>query len=219
MPNWCVCNLAVRGEQKELKAFTDLLNSLPERTAPSENDFGPFWMGTLADALGGDWRTGPFRGVVCPDPQVSACWTCTEPEIVPFEICPDGILRMSTCSAWSIPYGFFDLIKSKYPSLEFFFKATDEFGNFHVVDDPDCLVDDVRFELGGLDCYRTYKEDKKAAFIKDLQEVLVKPFPVKDDQPLDEAFVDQCYKFWEQNHGEDEITPEIIVWTQRKRNV
>ena len=60
---------------------------------------------------------------------------------------------------------------------------------------------------------------EKAAFIKDLQEVLVEPFSVKDDQILDEAFVDQCYKFWEQNHDDDEITPEIIVWTQRKRKV
>lgn len=155
MPNWCATNYAVTGEKNELQQFADLVNSLPSREDVHPNDFGIFWLGNLAALLGTNWNNPDFRGVINPDPEAEAYLFGPSvdeknPEQLQVVPTPDGksfMIRFSTQTAWDRPYSLEDLLVEKYPSMEIFYKSTDEFGNFHVIHDPMKLLGQKKYHV------------------------------------------------------------------------
>lgn len=217
MPNWSSSNFAVRGKADELKAFADIVNSLPFRKQAAENGFGPWWLGNLVDALGGDWKKIHCRGVFEPDPGAPACWSCAAPDPgASVAIGDDGLLRFSIVMAWRLDEGLLDFIKEKYPSFEFFYKSTDEFGNFHIRIDPENLVDAVAYELYVADNYeffgdhntKDYRREERGAFLRDLERLTGREFPdTLSDREVEDRFVD-----WQNDGGDDESCMYVEIW-------
>lgn len=150
MPNWCCTNYAIRGSHEDLGALVKTLNTMEN----SPNGFGRYWMGNLLIAFGMPMETierGEIRcrGTFDPNPYAVAqlCGPdCDEND--EFYIDDDGILRMSAIHAWYRSEDMEEFLKEKFPSLEFYFYATDEFGNFHEIHDPE--------DLGGFYPYALY---------------------------------------------------------------
>lgn len=143
MPNWCATNYVIRGNQDELSDLCRRLNTMQNQP----NGFGKYWMGNLLVDFGMEYDhvvSGECkilcRGTFSPQPDEQACLCGPDiDEGTEFEISEDGLLRCSTVTAWGRSGSMEDFLKEKYPSLEFFFFSTDEFGNFHEVYDPEDL--------------------------------------------------------------------------------
>lgn len=169
MPNWCSTNYAIRGEKSELKEFAGIINSLPQKESVHENSFGPFWLGNLIAALGDDWGKYPCKGAVDPNPDSPAYFfgPCPDEEE---EVEPaDGFLRFSMTTAYNRSQEIEDLIKSRFPSFEFFWRSTDDCGNFSVINDPD---DEAGFDWFYLNDGRDsmwYEKKDSDRFLKDLR--------------------------------------------------
>lgn len=52
MPNWACNHIVASGDEKDLRALAETLNTMPNL----ENGFGRYWMGNLAAALMGVTR-------------------------------------------------------------------------------------------------------------------------------------------------------------------
>lgn len=216
MPNWCSTNMAIKGHKPELQKFTDILNSLPKRTPPAKNGFGPLWLGTLVDALGGNWEEIDCRGHVDPDPLAPASWTLDRPdENRPFVIDEDGVLRLTVAMAWSLSEQFLKFLEEKMPGLAFFYKSTDEFGNFHLRHDPFNLIDKVVYELETYDETYEYTADQRDKFLKDLAGACGLDIPEGiTDRELDCGEFADKFSAWRESIPEDEYEREVgyIIW-------
>ena len=106
MPNWCVTNYVVEGEKEELDDLYQKMKGLQEMEQPLvENGFGQTWLGRLVQSLGADPEDVGCRGN----------WD-------ELERCEDT-LRFDFWSAWSPSYDVIELLREKYPSLSFFYRA------------------------------------------------------------------------------------------------
>lgn len=119
MPNWCYTSYVVTGDEKEVCDLYEKMRSLEQREESLvENGFGKNWLGNLVTLLGADWHKVFCRG----------SW---------YDLEKDGekTLRFWVESAWSDPDQVIDLLKEKYPSLEFIFRAEEPGMNYYVTND------------------------------------------------------------------------------------
>ena len=143
MPNWACNHLVASGNQKQLRALAETLNTMPNL----KNGFGRYWMGNLAAALMGvaeedlvNHSTMHLRGTLDPDFYAQAC--LCGPNVdqkKEFTVDPDGKMRFSTTSAWDRSEDLEDMILEKFPGIILAWSCTDEFGNFHVTHNPEKL--------------------------------------------------------------------------------
>lgn len=111
MPNWCSSAYTIVGEEKEVEALHGLMEKLEGMREPSvPNGFGTSWLGCLVDALGGDCEKTYCRG----------SWSDLDLQ--------GGTLTFNTETAWSPCNEVFELVRSKFPSISYYFLA-EEGGN------------------------------------------------------------------------------------------
>ena len=146
MPNWACNHIVAYGDQTQLRAFANTLNTMPDHKVA----FGRYWMGNLVAVLLGltedeimNNTSGlHYRGTFDPDFGAQACFfgpsVDQEKE---FQVDPDGKMRFSTVSAWDHSEDVEDLIMEKFPGIRLAWSCTDEFGNFHVTHNPERLPD------------------------------------------------------------------------------
>ena len=145
MPNWACNHIVASGDQEQLRALAQTLNTMPNYS----NGFGRYWMGNLAAALLGvdadgldRYRGMHLRGTLDPDFYAQAClcgpYVDQKRE---FEVDEDGRMRFSTTSAWDRSEDLENLILEKFPGISLAWSCTDEFGNFHVTHNPERIPD------------------------------------------------------------------------------
>ena len=145
MPNWACNHIVASGDQEQLRALAQTLNTMPNYS----NGFGRYWMGNLAAALLGvdaegldRYRGMHLRGTLDPDFYAQAClcgpYVDQKRE---FEVDEDGRMRFSTTSAWDRSEDLENLILEKFPGITLAWSCTDEFGNFHTTHNPERLPD------------------------------------------------------------------------------
>ena len=145
MPNWACNHIVASGDQEQLRALAQTLNTMPNYSS----GFGRYWMGNLAAALLGvdadclDRDRGMhLRGTLDPDFYAQAClcgpYVDQKRE---FEVDEDGRMRFSTTSAWDRSEDLENLILEKFPGITLAWSCTDEFGNFHVTHNPERIPD------------------------------------------------------------------------------
>ena len=145
MPNWACNHIVASGDQEQLRALAQTLNTMPNYSS----GFGRYWMGNLAAALLGvdadcldRYRGMHLRGTLDPDFYAQAClcgpYVDQKRE---FEVDEDGRMRFSTTSAWDRSEDLENLILEKFPGITLAWSCTDEFGNFHTTHNPERLPD------------------------------------------------------------------------------
>ena len=145
MPNWACNHIVASGDQEQLRALAQTLNTMPNYSS----GFGRYWMGNLAAALLGvdadgldRYRGMHLRGTLDPDFYAQAClcgpYVDQKRE---FEVDEDGRMRFSTTSAWDRSEDLENLILEKFPRITLAWSCTDEFGNFHTTHNPERLPD------------------------------------------------------------------------------
>ena len=172
MPNWCATNYVIRGSEENLNDLVHRLNTMENHS----NGFGRYWMGNLLINFGIPYEQVistcniHCRGIFSPQADEEACLCGPDvDETQVFEISEDGLLRMSTITAWGQSDSMEDFLKEKYPSLEFFFFSTDEFGNFHYVHDPEDIGNFYHFHLDSDDESTWYYSSQFEEFLNDLK--------------------------------------------------
>ena len=145
MPNWACNHIVASGDQEQLRALAQTLNTMPNYSS----GFGRYWMGNLAAALLGvdadgldRYRGMHLRGTLDPDFYAQAClcgpYVDQKRE---FEVDEDGRMRFSTTSAWDRSEELENLILEKFPGITLAWSCTDEFGNFHTTHNPERIPD------------------------------------------------------------------------------
>ena len=145
MPNWACNHIVASGDQEQLRALAQTLNTMPNYSS----GFGRYWMGNLAAALLGvdadgldRYRGMHLRGTLDPDFYAQAClcgpYVDQKRE---FEVDEDGRMRFSTTSAWDRSEDLENLILEKFPGISLAWSCTDEFGNFHTTHNPERIPD------------------------------------------------------------------------------
>ena len=145
MPNWACNHIVASGDQEQLRALAQTLNTMPNYSS----GFGRYWMGNLASALLGVDADGldkymgmHLRGTLDPDFYAQAClcgpYVDQKRE---FEVDEDGRMRFSTTSAWDRSEDLENLILEKFPGITLAWSCTDEFGNFHTTHNPERIPD------------------------------------------------------------------------------
>ena len=146
MSNWCATNWKIVGSEKSVRKVADIFNSLFKKENQLENGFGETWLGSLYALIYGKTRdqvlktSENVRGLIDPNPCACACLFINHPDpddrfVV--EKTEDGLLSLSftTQSAYDVPYwmcNWFASFEEEDENFAYGYKATDEFGNFHV---------------------------------------------------------------------------------------
>lgn len=146
MPNRCATNWKIVGPDKTVRKVTDIFNSLFKKENQLENGFGETWLGSLYALIYGKTRDEVLkthenvRGLIDPSPCACACLFINHPDpnnrfVV--EKTKDGLLSLTftTQSAYDVPFWmaeWFDSFEKDNKNFAYGYKATDEFGNFHV---------------------------------------------------------------------------------------
>lgn len=212
MPNWSATRIAALGRPDELQAFVNVVNSLPGRKEAAESDFGTWWLGNLVDALGGDWHNVPCRGVISPDPEHPATFFLTVPkDDWRLSYCGKGPLFFSVVMAWTLDHRLLDFFKEKFPSMDFRWKSTDEFGNFYERFDPDDTLDDVSYELDTDDGCSTFTIDESEQFLTELRNHTGLEF---SSEMSFSDILDRFYE-WTNSLPEDDVRrwDRLVIWT------
>jgi len=106
MPNICTTNYVFEGKNEELDALYQKMKELQEMEQPLvKNGLGPTWLGCLVKALGKNPDDVLCRGI----------WIELERQ--------DDILLVTFETAWTPCYEVTQLMKTVFPSLQFFYKA------------------------------------------------------------------------------------------------
>ena len=104
MANWAYTDYCIVGDINEVQDLNNKLMELDKMEEPLEpNSFGNLWLGCLVAKLGGNWKDIYCRG-----------------QIIDFSL-DDGVLSVTTETAWSQMTEVRDYIQKKYPSLEIFY--------------------------------------------------------------------------------------------------
>lgn len=215
MPNWCATNYCLKGDMDELTRFADMLNSMPI----IENGFGRYWVGNMLVALGLDPKDAGYRATLDPDPEARAFFDgpCVDEERS-FSVDDDGTMRFSIISAWDRCPDVEEIILDRFPSFEFFWKSTDEFGNFHLVHDPDDICRFERYGLKNGGHVESYGKNEFGMF----REGLIKACPSLDipadasreylaSEEFMNRFMDWIYGLEE---GGTEIDTDFWIWDE-----
>lgn len=111
MPNWCLTDYIIAGDEEEISDLYNKLSSLPSRDNVHENSFGKFWLGNVVELFGGNWEQINCRGGLYDLEKIS-----------PTEI------TFRTETAWGDLPQVWDFVLKQYPSLQYYFYA-EEWGN------------------------------------------------------------------------------------------
>lgn len=163
MPNWCVTRYIATGKEEELRDFATTLNTMPN----INNDFGRFWLGNFAVALGecttdNIFKSGlSIRGTFDTEFFQDACLAGPEPdEEAEFEVSDDGRFLFSICTAWGKSEDVERMILQMWPSIELSWSTTDEFDNFHNTYNPNNFKELSWFNFNG-DVFSRTKADMR----------------------------------------------------------
>lgn len=217
MPNWCVTQYVINGDNAEIKDFCDVLNNLPNYA----NGFGKNWLGNLfayyeekrLKEEGGltDERihdkveiwlkgTGFFmRGEVCPDFEVIPCLSgifYDESDIFEPYYSDGGKLLLATCTAWDRSEDFERLVSEHYPSFTFAWSNTDEWGNFHHYHDEEGIGRDLltRYILNDYQYTKEEFDEFKKAVGEALDGAIEIPAEADEDFFGSGEFVDKIFE-------------------------
>ena len=106
MPNWAYTSYKIKGSESEVTALHKTIQDLEQREESLlPNGFGKLWLGNLVLALGGDWNEIYCRG-----------------HILDYSL-DNGLLFISTETAWGEMSDVRHFIQFKYPSLEIYFQT------------------------------------------------------------------------------------------------
>ena len=120
MANICTTNYVIEGKKEELDALYQKMKELQEMEQPLvENNLDPTWLGCLVKALGKNPEDVLCRGQ----------WIEVERQ--------DDKLRMTFERAWTPCYEVTQLMKEKFPSLCFFYKAEEPGCGVYLKNDAD----------------------------------------------------------------------------------
>lgn len=128
MANWCKTEYTFTGDRKSLEGIYALMQGLEETETPDEeSDFGSTWLGRLAKSLGRDWQTIKCRG----------SWE---------DLClSDETLTFTTWTAWQPPYELMELLRLKYPGVEYFYFGEEPMNGFYETNDKEDHFYPVRY--------------------------------------------------------------------------
>ena len=144
MPNWCTTNYIARGDEKDIKAFANVINNMPNLLSNEKGSFSRLWLGNFYAAVKGISNLEDLKKLhldirgefSLPGAVAMLCGDFSDPEEV-FELDDDNTFRFSIVSAWDRSQDIENLIQEAYPSINLFWSSTDEFGNFHYTYNPD----------------------------------------------------------------------------------
>ena len=106
MPNYAYSTYKIKGSEEEVAALHQTIQTLEQRKESLlPNGFGKLWLGNLVHALGGDWEKIYCRG-----------------QILDHSL-DNGLLFISTETAWGEMSDVRHFIQFKYPSLEIYFQT------------------------------------------------------------------------------------------------
>lgn len=128
MANWCKTEYTFTGDRKSLEGIYALMQGLEEtEISDKESDFGNTWLGRIAKALGRDRQTIKCRG----------SWE---------DLClNDETLTFTTWTAWQPPYELMELLRLKYPGVEYFYFGEEPGNGFFETNDKDGRFYPVRY--------------------------------------------------------------------------
>lgn len=152
MPNWCATNWIVAGNKKTVKDLVSKFNKIFNYPVDKNNYFGKNWLGSLYAILTSkdpenERLHDNIRGAVDPEPYACACLSFNSPNskmrFKPYKR-KDGRtgFQFTTQSAWATPEWlaeYFQTLEENDEEFEFGFKATDEFGSFHTVENKELV--------------------------------------------------------------------------------
>ena len=221
MPNWACNHIVASGDEKDLRALAETLNTMPNL----ENGFGRYWMGNLVATLlklSKDELMAVkgmhFRGTIDPDFYAQAC-LCGPyvDEKKEFTVDEDGMMRFSTTSAWGRSEDVEDLIMEHFPSVELAWSCTDEFGNFHITHNPDGLPELEIIAFNGQLYSRNEMGDLRTE-MKDCCPGLEVPEAADADFFLSEDFAKKycewSQRYLEEHDDDDEPAPWFEVYEE-----
>ena len=163
MPNICTTNYVIEGKQEELDALYQKMSELQEmEQSLVENNLGPTWLGCLVKVLGRNPEDVLCRGI----------WIELERQ--------DNRLQMTFETAWTPCYEVTQLMKTVFPSLQFFYKAEEPGNEVYLKNDaegkyfPETEADGHPFDL-----MTEESEQEQIRLIRAIQEGKIKLEPVK----------------------------------------
>ena len=122
MPNWCSTAYTLVGDKGELDALYKTMSELEQRNQPVEPfKFGNTWLGNLVEALGEDTNTVYCRGE----------WHDLDYH--------NGAITFNTDTAWSPCNGVWDLVRCRYPSIDYYYLAEECGNGLYLTNDADGL--------------------------------------------------------------------------------
>lgn len=119
MPNWAYSSYCIVGDKEQLKQLYDIMDELEDMESPGlhDNGFGSRWLGNLVIKLGGDWKKVYCRGE----------WSnlCLYKDRLTFE----------TETAWSELREVRQLLKTKFPKLNFYYQCEELCMGIYITND------------------------------------------------------------------------------------
>ena len=229
MPNWCVQNSILKGPKEDITRFCNLVNSLYDNPQNKPNGFGDLWLGNLFIAMGGKPEDiniiCGLRGNIDPDGDTMATLFYPEPKkalLKPNDY-DDGnsAVYFSVTTAWGPSQWFNDMIGERFPNCKYGWKATDEFGNFHVGHNLDLLGVkrygiDWEYEL----FYDYGEEDAVAAALNDILDAFVgenkiDPLTAADILSPEKKLYDRIKKYNDkENHDRFNYYLSFTLWEE-----
>ncbi len=211
MPNWCTTNYFLTGKDDELKRLAATINRLPKEKPAAPNDFGPYWLGNIYVLLGKSWEGTECRGWLDPDPWADACMWPQMPEHKRV-VAHHGQLRFSTTTAWSRSKDFENLLKEAFPSVEIYYRTTDEFGNFRLCNDSQGKAGFEWYTLYTGNGITGFGKDGRDAFMALLRQALEGfqlPEDITDEQLCSDEFLERLDDWRGQKKEREDIYYEI----------
>lgn len=163
MPNICTTNYVFEGKNEELDALYQKMKELQEMEQPLiKNGLGPTWLGCLVKALGKNPDDVQCRGI----------WIELERQ--------DDRLLMTFETAWTPCYEVTQLMKTVYPSLQFFYKTEEPGCELYLKNDaegkyfPEAEANGHPFDL-----MTEESEQEQIRLIRAIQEGKIRLIPVK----------------------------------------
>ena len=163
MANICTTNYVIEGKKDELDELYRIMKELQDMEQPLvKNGLGPTWLGCLVKALGKNPEDVLCRGI----------WIELERQ--------DNRLQMTFETAWTPCYEVTQLMKTVFPSLQFFYKAEEPGNEVYLKNDaegkyfPETEADGHPFDL-----MTEESEQEQIRLIRAIQEGKIKLEPVK----------------------------------------
>lgn len=120
MANWCFTDYTVTGDKSELKELYQAMVRLQDADKPLvKNCFGTTWLGNLVFYFGGNTDCVYCRG-----------------EWIGVDLTEESLI-FSTETAWAPMFEVIDFLKTKFPTLTFYFQAEEPGCEYYVTNDKD----------------------------------------------------------------------------------